>query len=799
MTVSSTSDAPESDLQRARAESDPGGKTQDQKDDESRIGSWQAELTAARRREKDFRKDGRWLVQMYEGEMREEVPFNILYSNTETLAPALYNNTPRPEVKPRYKQSDPVPQASASLTQAYLEFFIDTGDADAPDFDSLIVNALHEALVPGRGLTRFDYDSDIEYGSDGPKKIKREYICGEHVPYDRFLHGYAKRWDDVPWIAFEHFMTIDEVKAQKDWHGDLADIPFTARTVSDDENDHVAGEGEETQLGTLKLALIYEVWDKVAKKVLFFADGAKFFLEERDDQYKLTGFYNIPKPMTFLRKINTLTPRALYSLYENQARELNNLTMRIRVIIKAIKAVGLYNPLVEGIDKVMDLEDGQLHPLEGAAGLADQGLDKAVWMWPVTDFITVLTELMQQREACKEVIYEITGMSDIIRGQGQASETATQSNIKNQWGGLRIKRFQKEVARYVKDCLRIAAELAFSKLGKEALFQATATDLPYKKDWDAAQARVKAIQTQAQTAQLAAPPQAPPQPGQPPQAPVAPPPPPPQPSPNDLLLLQKPIFETVLEGLASDMKRKYVIDIETNSTVDVEATEDKQNITEFLGAMAQLMAGLGPMVESGTLPWEAAKAMLLAISRKFRLGRELDDELAQMQKPAQQGGQAAAEMAKIQAERAQLEKDKMTFQVQQIQGKASMQQDQSKMKVASLQHTVQQTTTEAQAIIAAIQREVKDTKTKAALEKLVMQLDHAHQRLGDDSASVLQEMQHQHDMHMQEAQSFVEGVQHAQAAGAQAQAHKAETTGLKLDAKAQKLAAAKKATPTKKK
>lgn len=772
MSLSNTSDGPQSELQRARGDADPAGRSKEQIDEEARVGSWQTEIAAARKREIDFRRDARWLVQVYEGEKREEIPFNILYSNTETLSPALYNNTPRPVVKPRYKKDDKLPQASASLSSAYLEFFIDAGDADAPNFDNLIIAALHEALVPGRGLTRFDYDSDIENGADGPKRIKREYICGEHVPYDRFLHGYAKTWDGVPWIAFEHYMTVEEVAEQKEWAGKISDIPFTSRTSVDPESKD-STDAEKENANGLQLALIYEVWDKGARKVLFFADGGKGFLDEKDDPYKLTGFYNVPKPMSFLKKINTMTPRALYSLYENQARELNSLTIRIGVITKAIKAVGFYNPLVEGISKVLELEDGQMHPLDGAAGLQDGALQNAVWMWPVEKLITVLTELLNAREACKEVIYEITGMSDIIRGQGQASETATQSNIKNQWGGLRIKRFQKEVARYVRDCLRIAAELGFSKLGKETLFRATATSLPYRKDWEAAQARVKTIQQQAQQAQLAAPPA---QPGVPPPPPAVPPP---QPDPNDLLLLQQPIFEDVLDGLKSDLNRKYLIDIELNSTVDVEATEDKANITEFLGAMAQLMAGLGPMVESGTLPWEAAKAMLLAISRKFRLGRELDDELAQMQKPAQQGGQAAAEMAKVRAAQQQLAKDQMGLQVQTIQHKAQVATDQGKMKIASLQHTVQQTTNEAKAIIAAIQREVKDTKTKAALEKLVLQLDHAHQTMGADAASVAEEMQHQHDLHMAEANQVLDQAR-----------HETEKASMTLDHKKQQVQAA---------
>ena len=60
---------------------------------------WLDEIGAARKREKDFRKDGKRIREIYDGSKADETPFNILFSNTETMGPALYSAVPRPVVQ----------------------------------------------------------------------------------------------------------------------------------------------------------------------------------------------------------------------------------------------------------------------------------------------------------------------------------------------------------------------------------------------------------------------------------------------------------------------------------------------------------------------------------------------------------------------------------------------------------------------------------------------------------------------------------------------------------------------------
>ena len=106
--------------------------------------------------------------------------------------------------------------------------------------------------------------------------------------------------------------------------------------------------------------------------------------------------------------------------------------------------------------------------------------------------------------------------------------------------------------------------------------------------------------------------------------------------------------------LANDLQRNYRIDIETNSTVDAEATEDKANMGEFLNAVAQFMNGVAPLVQQGTMPFDAAKSILLAVTRRYRFGTEVEDDLKKMQ-PTQPQGNGADAKAKADLEAAQAE------------------------------------------------------------------------------------------------------------------------------------------------
>jgi hypothetical protein len=79
-------------------------------------------------------------------------------------------------------------------------------------------------------------------------------------------------------------------------------------------------------------------------------------------------------------------------------------------------------------------------------------------MLPIERLVEVAKQLYVARESIKQVIYEITGISDIIRGSSVASETATAQDLKNKWGTVRLRRMQTLVADYARDLFRMSVD-----------------------------------------------------------------------------------------------------------------------------------------------------------------------------------------------------------------------------------------------------------------------------------------------------------------------------------------------------
>lgn len=641
------------------------------------VAKWIKEIDACKKREADFRKDGQRILELYDGTKAEQTPFNILYSNTETLMPALYSAVPRPVVQRRFKDEDPLGKAAAQAGQRVLEFLLDTNLDQYETFDDGMKAATLDALLPGRAATAVVYDAELLEaepgdGDESPVPVmKSELVCIESKPWKQVYYGYARKWAEVPWLAYES--EIDRPEAVRLLGEEAAaKLTFTKgqqQADRDEEKDKA-----DRHQGERETCRIYQIWDKDGgRKVRYLSDTYKDdFLKEEDDPLQLTGFFNCPKPLQFLAKTHSLTPTALYVLYESQAKELNELTRRIKSITKAIKARGIYDSeLGDDLKKLMEADDNDLVPADKSSSLAaEKGLQNAIWFMPVQELIITLRELLSAREQCKQVIYEITGISDIIRGASKASETLGAQEIKTQWGTLRLKRAQKEVARYAKDLLRLMLELAATKFSEETWAKMTGLPFLLSARFNELTAVAQALTVEVQRVQAIQPP---PQPGLPPQVP---------PQVQELQQIQQqlqaPKWADVLAMLRDDLHRAYRIDVETNSTVEPEAAEDQKNISEVLTAMGQVLNGVAPLVANGTLPFQAAQVMLLTIIRRFRFGSDLEDTVKAMQPPTPpDDGQGAEQVKQAQA----LAEKELAMQQRQADSDLKMKQMDAEMRV----------------------------------------------------------------------------------------------------------------------
>lgn len=656
------------------------------------VKNWMTEISDALKREKKYREKAQPVVEIYEGKRSDETPFNIIYSNTEVLIPSVYNARPIPIVTRRFKDADPVGKAAAEVSTRLLKFLIDTESDEYEGFDDNMQSAVLNGTVTNRGLNRFKF-----VAHEGKYS---ECVYGEDVRWDKFFHGYARSWRKVPWIGFEWDMSKEDIKKNFP-NVDLDFKNFDPIDRSEDPNEDAEDRDELIGVTTYK---VYEIWDKRKKRVYFFSGCAKKEpLRNVPDPLELSGFFPVPKPINFSRKITTLVPTTLYEQYKQQAQELNDITRRLKAIIKAIRYRGAYNSTVEGIEKMLEAEDNQLVPVENISSMPDtaQGMDKLLYIVPVHDLVQTAQSLYQQRESCKQVIYEITGISDILRGASVASETATAQNLKNQWGSLRLKKMQKEVQRYCRESLAIMLEIAVAKFEQKTIQAMTGLPFLTKEQKDQIQMQQMMQQQMAQRQQMVA--QATGQPApqqQPPQLP-----------PEVQELLKAPTWEDILEVLKNDVTREYKTDIETNSTIDAEASQDKQDISELLIALGQFFQSIGPLVQDGTLPFEIAQKMLLTITRRYNFGSELEDELLKMAAPQPKEDPAQA----------------IELQVKQEEAKAKQAQSQIDMQRAQMEFENEKQLMALKMQVEQAELEIKRQELAMQKEQMQMKMDLARQ------------------------------------------------------------------------
>jgi len=579
---------------------------------------WKLELKLADRREEAWRKKAKEVLKQYTPEEPAANSFNILWTNTETLRQAVYNSLPQPDVRRRYQDEDPLGKAVGETLTRALEFAQDTYD-----FDGAMKGDVLAMLLPGRAVSRVRYVPDLrsapgrassddapdveidredEYGAEDAQEtesyeeIEWESVVCERVQWDDFrILCAAKTWDEVTAIAFRHSLTREDCVEK--FGKEIGDkVPLT--TPEDDE-------ARDEEMGdTFKRAEIWEVWDKDEKEVIFLHKEMDEPCLVSDDPMGFSGFFPIPRPLYAIESESSLVPQCLFTQYEQQARELNRISIRINRLIEGMKNRGIYDGTLTEISKLKDAGDNELVPSDNVTALIDRGgLDKAIWMMPIADAAAILAGLYQQREQTKQIIYDLTGIADIMRSASDPRETFGAQKIKTQWGTQRLQRMQLEVQRYIRDIIRLKAEVIAEKFQVETLKEMTL--LPYPMQAEVDQQYQMALMQWQQAAQQAM------QSGQQP---------PPQPQPPNVIT-----WEAVKQAMSDDATRTYRVDIETDSTLSATQDSDMDAMQKLLGGLSSIAQGFGVAVERGAMPIEAVKEIMLSVVRRAKMG-PADDE-----------------------------------------------------------------------------------------------------------------------------------------------------------------------------
>lgn len=368
-----------------------------------------------------------------------------------------------------------------------------------------------EGGEPDAGGGSYEAGGGDRESRDSERKLKFENVRIRFVQRQDFRHQTARVWGEVQWVAFRAFMTRAEVKKR---FGEKIgkDISLDADPMSHDEPGR---ESESSSYHTDPKAAVWEIWDKANNEVLWISPGYPDVLEVGAPYLDLDGFYPCPRPAYGTLTPDSLVPVPDYVFYEDQAAEINQLTARIGGLSDALKLVGFFaaGPQGEGapeMEKAMTPGfENKIIAVPGNFGSFLEGSKSGIpliWL-PMDQIVETIKGCIELRKQLIEDVYQIIGISDIMRGATDPQETEGAQQLKAQYGGTRVKDRQTEIARFCRDIARLVGQVLAQYCSPKTIMEMTNMPLPTR-----AQQMVQKLMAAQQAMQQQQPPGPPQQP-----------------------------------------------------------------------------------------------------------------------------------------------------------------------------------------------------------------------------------------------------------------------------------------------
>lgn len=673
---------------------------------------WHLQLDLSERDHKNFIENGREIVKRYKSEERRNKNnrrINILYSNTETLKAAIYARQAKPDVRRRFSDQDPIGRQVAEVIERALSYCNDYTEDEDP-----ISSAIDDYLLPGRGVVRIDYEPTIQEGQLVDQELTERYWYWED-----FRHEPARRWSKINWIGFRWLMSRDDlIQNFGDKVGNTVPLGWTP---------DLDQAGKQKIPDAFKRAEVWEIWDKTKRQRVWVVKGYPNVLRTDDDPYGLSDFYPVARPLQATVANDTFIPEPELSSYKDQADGLDEIENRIDKLTRALKRRGVYDDTIKELNRLANAADNQFIPVKNYTELMQKGGLKEVFQSEdITMLANVLKELHVQRDLRVQAIYEITGISDIFRGATDPNETLGAQEMKANYGGARLKKRQDKIQKWIRDTLRIKAELLAEHFEPQKLQEMTGITI---------------IPPQPQMPQ---PPQL--QPGMPPEAMQ-------QAQQQYQAAVQQvqqqyqqavQAGQQIIKTLRSDKLRSYRVDIETDSTIFEDAQAEKQSRTELLTAMSQFVEVWFPIIQAQPALLQLAFEMLSVGVRAFKPGRMLEDVLEQTKVKLEQAAQQAAANPKPPDPKVQAEQIKAQAEMQRANIKAQTDQQKAQLDMQAAQQKHQMEMEKLQADLMAQRAEIDMMMQKLGIEREAMMMDaQAKQR---DAELNAQAAEHKHEL-----------------------------------------------------
>jgi hypothetical protein len=594
------------------------------------------------------------IVKKYKDDSRYDrnpnARFNILWSNVQTIQPAIFARLPRPDVSRRFRDNDPIGRVASMILERALEFEIE----HYGDYKSAMNNAVLDRLLGGRGVAWVRYephivgeeageedtpddglsvteDSDEAETPEGIENESQERIEYECCPVDYvhwrdFGHTIARTWEEVTAVWRRVYMSRPALVER---FGEEMGYKIPLDTKPDDlKQSYKSDDG-------VYEAVIYEIWDKETGKVLWISKSLGKIIDERDDPLQLENFWPCPKPLYATLTTDSLEPIPDFTIYQDQARELDVLCDRIDGLINALKVRGVYDASASELQRLFsEGENNTMIPVSNWMAFAEkQGMKGAIDLVDLTPFASALMACYQAMDQVKGQIYELMGIADIQRGQSDPNDTLGAQIIKSNNASGRLKTQQHAVVDFATSLLSIKAQIICNHFTDDTLIKISG-----------------AMQLSDQDKQLI---------------------------PQAIALLR------------DEASKNFRIEVTSDSMIYQDEQQEKQDRVAFLAAMGQYMQMALPAAQASPELTPMLCEMLKFGVTAFKAGKQLEgiidetaDKLRESQKQSEgQPKPPPVEIQKVQMEQqAEMQKLQMQAQLEQAKMQNQMQLEKAKQE-----------------------------------------------------------------------------------------------------------------------
>lgn len=691
------------------------------KDAKGQYQYWEIELKAALSTLEGWQKQGDRIVQRFLDVRANNAStattdhaagagsrLNLFHANVTTLSSMLYGNIPKVDVKRRFQDpNDDVARVAGEMLERLLNNDI---QMNGEDYDSVLRATLQDRLLPGMGIARLRYEVETEEQDTefGPiESITYEDAPIEYYHWRDVIWGWARTWSDIPWIAFRSYMNEDEVRER---FGEKASKNLQYKRQRVNENDDTQSDPDLDS--PWEKAEIWEIWDKTQRQVCWVCLGHERVLDKKDDFLQLNGFY--PTPSFFLANATTshYMPLADFHLAQDLYNEIDVLQTRISTITQAVKVVGVYDKSAEGIQRMFkEGTENSLIPVDNWAMFGEKGGIQGQVDWvPIADIVNALDKLRQLRDENIGLLQQVTGMADVMRGElsGQY-EGVGQTQMRAQFGSVRVQKLQDEFARFAGDLMQLKAEIICKHFEPKRIVELA--NMKYSPDQE--------------------------------------------------------YLEPALQLLKSPDMAHLRVEIKPESVAMVDFAAIKQERTEYINALSMFMQSAAPLMESDP----NAKPFLLQLLQwglaGFKGSSEIEgvvDKAIELSQQDTGKDKPDPEQQRLQAQQ-QIEQAKLQGELQKIQAKLQADlQVREADKVADIQTLMEEHKTELQRVQAELQSDLAQisAKLRADVEKEIAQsmANVEQSRLANDSeirkeaiktALEIQKLEHQQRLQKKDA------------------------------------------------